>query len=252
MPLKIIAKHSHACMYRPLFWGDPHSGFNSPFPWRSCSSPPLCEWARDDPPLASPAPPETPAPERGRVSASLPARDGHYEGLCLLAPFCGLSEQGERSYSTLPTGVKADTQLLSRFPWYGGAAEAPHGGGHKGGGTGPAPRRVPAARKGGRAGAGPGRSGRLVRSWSSAAPLPGAAPGGAGGTCRPRPGPSRPSRPVLKAAAAGTAPARALTVSPHRTWPWRACGPCWGTAPSPSSSSRRCCCCRYPSLCPRG
>lgn len=38
--------------------------------------------------------------------------------------------------------------------------------------------------------------------------------------------PPRPRRPVLKAAAAGAAPARALTVSPRRRWPRRACGPC--------------------------
>lgn len=46
---------------------------------------------------------------------------------------------------------------------------------------------------------------------------------GAGGSRRL---PPRPRRPVLKAAAAGAAPARALTVSPRRRWPRRACGPC--------------------------
>lgn len=169
MPLKIIAKHSHACLHRPLFWGDPHCGFNSSFPWRSSVRPhhgvnergTILPWRHQHLPKG-----QLP---RGAEAAPRPP---HAISLCLPAPLCGLCQRGERSSNTLPAGAVADGQPLSRFPR--------HGGGRKGGGAARAPRRVRRpGREGGseRARGAPGGSGRLVRCRCSAAPLPGAAPG---------------------------------------------------------------------------
>lgn len=97
----------------------------------------------------------------------------------------------------------------------------------RGGSRAPDPRlrRHPGARprQGGSAGARQGGSARPPAGSGRAG-----APAGRGRVMSPPAMslPPRPRRPVLKAATAGAALARALTVCPHRTWPRRACGRC--------------------------
>lgn len=160
------------------------------------------------------------SPSRRSSSGKEPPQHLGLGGRCQLAPLC-VFRAGRTSYSTVPTAGTADGQPLSSFARTEGlqeprregmrgrgAAGAPHGGGCREGMRG----RVPAGQAG-RSGAG------ALPQPRSLSVLARGGPGGAGGSCRPRLGPSRPSRPVLKAAAAGAAPAGALPVSPHRAWP---------------------------------
>lgn len=158
MPLKTIAKHSHACLHRPLFWGDPHRGFNSPFPRRSSVLPQHGANERGR------------CPRKGRRQPrSLRAREPVRCGSRGSAP-CALSRR--RRWLTR-------SHRSSRSPRHRGAA-----------GEG--------SRQGRRAlGAGPGRSGGSLVP-SSAAPLPGAAPAGRAGRVAPGRVPPVPPAPYLK------------------------------------------------------
>lgn len=226
----------------------------------SLSSP----WMSDHP-RAPPAPPG-PAPRRSRVGTAVPAHDACEENLCLPATFCRHCEDGDcskRSHSRCDSVTRSHR---AAFPAHGGSAGAqrcPQGLGRwetpelrasahrreQAGGLFPGQGQARDSSRC-RSGAGarrPGRHGPCpAGGGSAAAPLPGgAAPAGRE---RPAPGreragrcpagrgrvvsppamslPPRPRRPVLKAATAGAALARALTVCPHRTWPRRACGRC--------------------------